>query len=111
MIFSYELHNIHEPSNDLPAVSGKKRYTMGMINAFKLANTSCRCSVYVLVQRERNEIIPMYVPHDMFWNEGPVTITTTKLKIQLDAVLKAFAGARMRNPTISAGYSPSVRWN
>lgn len=63
-------------------------------------------SVYVIVKKGENEIIPIYVPHEMFWNEGLVTITTTKLNIQLDAVLKAFAGARMRNPTISAGYSP-----
>ena len=39
----------------------------------------------------------------MLLNDGPVTITTTKLKIQLDAVLKAFAGARIFKPTISAG--------
>lgn len=39
----------------------------------------------------------------MLLKAGPVTITTTKLKIQLDAVLNAFAGARIRRPTISAG--------
>ena len=39
----------------------------------------------------------------MLLNDGPVTITTMKLKIQLLAVEKAFAGARMRRPTISAG--------
>lgn len=40
----------------------------------------------------------------MLLNAGPVIMTTTKLKIQFDAVLKALAGARMRRPTISAGY-------
>ena len=61
----------------------------------------------------------------MFSNDGPITITTIKLKIyvadkhsevdasmcntarhtQFVAVLNAFAGARMRRPTISAGYN------
>lgn len=45
----------------------------------------------------------MYVPHLMLLNEGPVTMTTMKLNVQFDAVLNAFAGARMRRPTISAG--------
>ena len=56
----------------------------------------------------------------MLLKEGPVTITTMKLKIQLDAtpihqctaavlqhidapVLSALAGARILSPTISAG--------
>lgn len=47
--------------------------------------------------------VPIYVPQLMLLNDGPVTITTMKLKIQLLAVEKAFAGARMRKPTISAG--------
>lgn len=42
----------------------------------------------------------------MLLKDGPVTITTTKLKIQLLAVENAFAGARMRRPTISAGCHP-----
>ena len=33
-----------------------------------------------------------------------MTITTTKLNIQFDAVLNAFAGALIRRPTISAGW-------
>ena len=45
----------------------------------------------------------MYVRHWMLLNAGPVTITTMKLKVQLLAVENAFAGARMRSPTISAG--------
>ena len=45
----------------------------------------------------------MYVPQLMLLNEGPVTMTTMKLNVQFDAVLNAFAGARMRSPTISAG--------
>ncbi len=40
----------------------------------------------------------------MLLNEGPVTMTTMKLKVQLLAVARAFAGARMRRPTISAGF-------
>ena len=63
----------------------------------------------------------------MFWNEGPVTMTTMKLKLQLEAwegvsycktrktdtkgsrtVDKAFAGPRIRRPTISAGYSQVI---
>ena len=47
---------------------------------------------------------PMYVPQLILLNDGPVTITTTKLNVQFDAVLNAFAGARIRRPTISAGY-------
>ncbi len=46
-----------------------------------------------VTERARIETVPMYVPHEIFWNEGLVTITTTKLNIQFDAVLKAFAGA------------------
>ena len=34
-----------------------------------------------------------------------MTITTTKLNIQFDAVLSALAGALIRRPTISAGWS------
>ena len=34
-----------------------------------------------------------------------MTITTTNLNIQFDAVLNAFAGALIRRPTISAGWS------
>ena len=45
----------------------------------------------------------MYVPQLMLLNEGSVTITTTKLNVQLDAVLNAFAGCLIFNPTISAG--------
>ena len=55
---------------------------------------------------------PMYVPQPMLLNEGPVTITTTKLNVQLDAVLNAFAGCLIRRPTISAGcvnYHDKVR--
>ena len=51
----------------------------------------------------------MYVRQLMLLNDGPVTITTMKLNIQLLAVEKAFAGARMRRPTISAGYAIRVR--
>lgn len=78
------------------------------MNAFNAANT-------------------IYVPQPMLLKEGPVTITTTKLKIlrkerkfigklqaynygnanQLLAVLSALAEARIRNPTISAGYVPN----
>ena len=47
----------------------------------------------------------MYVPQDICSKDGPVTITTTKLNIQFDAVLSAFAGALIRRPTISAGWS------
>ena len=46
----------------------------------------------------------MYVPQLMLLKDGPVTMTTMKLNIQLEAVLNALAGARIRNPTISAGY-------
>lgn len=53
----------------------------------------------------------MYVPQFMFWKEGPVTITTMKLKIQFEAVESAFAGARIRIPTISAGYEKKLRSN
>ena len=45
----------------------------------------------------------MYVPQDICSKDGPVTITTTKLNIQFDAVLHAFAGALIRRPRISAG--------
>jgi hypothetical protein len=76
------------------------------MNAFSAANT-------------------IYVPQSICLKDGPVTITTTKLKIlpktkanrrlktvdkgtnntdQLLAVLSALAGARIRKPTISAGY-------
>ena len=41
----------------------------------------------------------------MFLKAGPVTNTTMKLNIQLLAVDSAFAGALIRRPTISAGYS------
>ena len=45
----------------------------------------------------------MYVPQLILLNDGPVTITTTKLNVQLEAVLNALAGARIPRPTISAG--------
>ena len=68
----------------------------------------------------------MYVPQLILLNEGPVTMTTMKLKLQLDAwigvsnsnlkpdtkeartVDKALAGPRIRRPTISAGYSQVI---
>ena len=72
------------------------------MNALSAANTIDRLSVSTL--KEQTGIrIPIYVPQLMLLNDGPVTITTMKLKIQLLAVEKAFAGARMRRPTISAG--------
>lgn len=50
----------------------------------------------------------MYVLQLMLVNEGPVTITTMKLKIQFEAVLNALAGARICRPTISAGCMESI---
>lgn len=47
----------------------------------------------------------MYVRQLMLLNDGPVTITTMKLNVQLLAVENAFAGALIRSPTISAGCS------
>lgn len=35
----YEKQSGNVPSNERPAVSGKKKYTMGMMKAFKEANT------------------------------------------------------------------------
>lgn len=75
-----------------------------MMSAFKDANT-------VVARVKRRPCLkpvscsPMYVPQLILLNEGPVTMTTTKLNVQFDAVLNAFAGARIRKPTISAGYS------
>ena len=37
------------------------------------------------MHRQTTTSVPIYVPHEMLLKEGPVTITTMKLKIQLDA--------------------------
>lgn len=72
-----------------------------MINAFSAANTR---EVYRSDGiQDLTTDLPIYVPQLILLKDGPVTITTMKLKIQLDAVLNALAGALIRNPTISAG--------
>jgi hypothetical protein len=57
------------PSKDRPPVSGKKKYTTGMMVAFMTAKT-------------------MYVLHEILLKAGPTSITTTKLKVQFDAAKK-----------------------
>ena len=47
----------------------------------------------------------MYVFQPMEEKETGVIMTTMKLKAQFADVLRAFAGARIRRGTISAGYS------
>lgn len=72
------------------------------MNAFRAANTAIPRQHRYRSKRCAQDV-PMYVPQLMLLNEGPVTMTTMKLNVQFDAVLNAFAGARMRRPTISAG--------
>lgn len=73
-----------------------------MMKAFNAAKTNDNQTIF---QPEVSYMDPpMYVPQLMLLKDGPVTMTTMKLNIQLEAVLNALAGARIRNPTISAGY-------
>ena len=100
---SQELLNI--PSKDRPAVSGKKNQTTGMMNAFSAANTRKKNDDGQdrLIGKKWRQRVPIYVRQLILLNDGPVTITTIKLNIQLLAVENALAGARIRSPTISAG--------
>ena len=46
------------PSSERPAVSGKNRYTMGMMNAFRAAKTGTRVRPVTHMEAQRTDIRP-----------------------------------------------------
>lgn len=62
---------------------------MGMMNAFRAAKTGTDMRHHA---HEHAESVPIYVPHEISLKDGPVTITTMKLKIQFDANIHQYRG-------------------